>query len=111
MTMRARVITPLTALLATLVLLGASPAQAWTLWANHEGIKSGESKFGPFVSLSATLVEPAGTGIICAGIRGFGLSCPGRAEKVVFSAGGVVSSEPYAHNHSTFTSGFTGYYG
>ena len=108
--MRARVIGTLAALVTALVLLGASTAQAWTLWANHEGIKSGENKFGPFVWLSAALVEPAGTGLICAGIRGFGLSCPSRTEKVVFSAGGVVSSEPYAHNHSPFTSGFTGYY-
>jgi len=108
--MRARVVRTLAALASALVLLGASNAQAWTIWANHEGIKSGENKFGPFVSLSATLVEPLGSGIICAGIRGVGLSCPNEARRVVFEAGSVVRSEPYAHNHSTFTSGFNGYY-
>ncbi|HEX5225328.1 MAG TPA: hypothetical protein VFW29_09365 [Solirubrobacteraceae bacterium] len=108
--MRTRVLGTLAALLTALALFGAASAQAWTLWANHVGIGSGENKFGPFVSLSASLVEPLGSGIICAGIRGVGLMCPGKAEKVVFNAGSVVSSEPYAHNHSTFTSGFNGFY-
>jgi hypothetical protein len=110
MTMRRRKIGALAALVAAFVLLGAATALAWTQWASHEGIKSGENKFGPYVTLSESKVEGLGSGLVCAGIRGEGLVCPTSPGTAIENLGFNVNSEPYAHNHSTFTSGFNGFY-
>jgi hypothetical protein len=107
--MRARLATIL-ALSAAILAVAAASAQAWNNWATKHGIQSGESVYGPRVQLLENLVEPQGSGIICAGIRGYGLSCPPVAEDVIFSAGGLVTSEPYAHDHSTFQSGFSAWW-
>lgn len=98
------------AVLGCLLALGVAQAGAWTQWAHDEGIKSGESKYSPYVALEWNEVEPAGVGIICAGIRNYGSYCPPEADDVLFGAGGVVDSEAYAHDHSTFTSGFSAWY-
>jgi len=107
--MRTR-LTAALALTAATLTLGAASAQAWTNWASKHGIQSGESVYGPRVQLVENLVEPQGSGVICAGIRGYGLYCPPSAESVIFSAGGRVTSEPYAHDHSSFTSGFSAWW-
>lgn len=107
--MRARLVTTLT-LAAAILALAAASAQAWVNWAYKHGIRSGESVYGPRVVLAENLVEPQGVGIICAGIRGYGLYCPPSAESVIFFAGGLVTSEPYAHDHSSFTSGFSAWW-
>jgi len=100
----------LIAVTACLLAVGVAPAQAWVLWASSHGIKSGESVLGPNVNLSENLVEPLGSGIICAGVSGFGSFCPSEPVSVVYQVGKVVKSEPYAHDHSSFTSGFNAWY-
>jgi hypothetical protein len=88
--------------------VGTTGAQAFQ-WANHHGIGSGENVFGGVELLTWNEVEPLGSGIICAGIRSISLSCPPSAEnwRITISEQGFY--EPYAHNHSTFTSGFSAY--
>lgn len=62
------------------------------------------------MSLVEDLTEPLGSGIICPGIRYYGLYCPPSAQSAIFSVGSRVNSEPYAHDHSAFESGFNGYW-
>jgi hypothetical protein len=100
----------LIAITACLLAVGVAPAQAWVLWASSHGIKSGESVLGPNVELIENLTEPLGSGIICAGISGYGSFCPSEAVSVDYQLGNVVKSEPYAHDHSSFTSGFNAWY-
>ena len=104
----------LATLLATLACLGtagmgtASAAE----WAHHVGVGGGGNVFGPFVRLFDSETVGYGSGLGCAGIRGIsGVVCETHAgEYVAVVLGGDVSSEPYIHNHSTFTSFFNGYY-
>ena len=109
--MRRRTIGAVFAALACFGAFGAAEAQA-VEYVNHVGIASGANYFGPFVSLYASETIGYGQGIGCAGIRGVaGVVCepsPGAPAAVVLS--NDVSSEPYIHNHSTFTSYFNGYY-
>ena len=102
------------ALLATLACtggVGVSNAGA-VEYAHHVGIGGGGNAFGPFVHLFASETVGYGSGLGCAGIRGIsGVVCessPG--EFVALVLGSYVNSEPYIHNHSTFTSFFNGYY-
>ena len=104
----------LAALLASLVCFGAvgvAQAEA-TEYAHKVGVGSGANYFGPFVALFASEVIGSGTGIGCAGIRGVsGVVCepePGAPATVVLT--GYTASEPYIHNHATFTSVYSGWY-
>lgn len=104
----------LSALLATLACtatVGVAQADA-VEYVHHVGIASGANYFGPFVTLFAAEVIGYGSGIGCAGIRGVsGVVCepePGAKAAIVLS--NDINSEPYVHNHATFTSYFNGYY-
>ena len=85
-------------------------AEGHSEYAHHIETGSGENRFGPNTVLYAAVTEPYGAGIGCAGIRGYGLLCPAEFEDGVYVLGGNVISEPYLHNHSTFTSYFNGLY-
>ena len=104
----------LAVLLASLACFGAvgvAQAEA-TEYAHKVGVASGANYFGPFVALFASEVVGFGTGIGCAGIRGVaGVVCepePGAPGTVVLT--GYTASEPYIHNHATFTSVYSGWY-
>lgn len=103
-------IAALAATIACVLAVGVAPAEAWTNWANGTYIRSGESVYGPYVQLTENLVEGRGSAIICAGIRYYGLFCPPVSEGVIFEAGKIVKSEPYAHDHSSYQSGFNAWY-
>ena len=107
--MRKKLIALLTAL-AALGAVGATPAAA-VQYANHVEVVGGGNHFGPFVYFYAAETYPAGVALACAGVRGVGLNCANSSGEV---AGIVlpfdVESEPYIHNHSTFTSFFSGFY-
>jgi len=109
--MRSSLIATMLATLACCGAFGAADAGA-VEYVHHVGIGSGGNYFGPFVTLYASETIGYGSGIGCAGIRGVsGVVCesePGAPAAVVL--GTHVSSEPYIHNHSTFTSFFNGYY-
>jgi hypothetical protein len=81
-------------------------------YVHHVGVGSGANYFGPYVTLFAAETIGNGSGLGCAGIRGIsGVVCemePGSKAVIVLSRD--VNSEPYIHNHSTFTSFFNGYY-
>lgn len=108
---RIRTTTVTLASCAALAAFVAAPAGA-VEYAHHVGVGSGANYFGPDVTLSESEVVGYGEGIGCAGIRGYsGVSCesaPGQRAYVLLS--GDVVSEPYIHNHSTFTSYFNGWY-
>ncbi len=107
--MRKALLSTLAALLC-LLSAGASSAAA-VEWAHHVGIGGGGNAFGPLVRLDASETVGYGSGLGCAGIRGWGSICetsPG--QYVVVTTGGDVSAEPYIHNHSTFESFFNGWY-
>lgn len=104
----------LAVLLATLACfggVGVAQAEA-TEYVHHVGIGSGANYFGPFVALFAAETIGFGTGIGCAGIRGVaGVVCepePGASATIILS--NYVASEPYIHNHATFTSFYSGWY-
>ena len=109
--MRRSLIGTVLATIACCGVFGAGQADA-VEYVNHVGIASGANYFGPFVSLYASETIGYGQGIGCAGIRGIaGVVCepePGAPATIVL--GSHVSSEPYIHNHSSFTSYFNGYY-
>jgi hypothetical protein len=109
--MRRSLIGAVLATIASCGVFGAGQADA-VEYVHHVGIGSGANYFGPFVSLYAAETIGYGQGIGCAGIRGVsGVVCepePGAPAAIVLS--NDVSSEPYIHNHSTFTSYFNGYY-
>jgi hypothetical protein len=108
----------LTAVLATVAATATATATVGVAQANaveyvhHVGIGSGANYFGPFVTLFAAETIGYGSGLGCAGIRGIsGVVCetePGSKATIVLS--NDVNSEPYVHNHATFTSFFNGYY-
>jgi hypothetical protein len=95
---------------ATMAAFGAGPAAA-VQYANHVEVGGGGNHFGPYVYLYAAETYPFGTALGCAGVRGVGLNCATNSGEVV----GIVlpfdvEAEPYIHNHSTWTSYFSGYY-
>ena len=107
--MRKRTITLLAAL-ACFGAFGAGEAQA-VEYVYHAKVEGGANYFGPYVLLYAAETYPFGTAVACAGVRGVGLNCASKSGEV---AGIVlpwdVESEPYIHNHATYTSYFSGYY-
>jgi hypothetical protein len=95
---------------ACLLSVAASSAGA-VEWAHHVGIGGGGNVFGPLVRLDASETVGYGSGLGCAGIRGWGDICETKAgQAVVVTTGTDVSAEPYIHNHSTFESFFNGWY-
>jgi hypothetical protein len=111
MTMRKSHLAALLASLACFGGVGVARAEA-TEYVHHVSVGSGANYFGPFVALFASEVIGFGQGIGCAGIRGVsGVVCepePGAPATIALS--GYVASEPYIHNHATFTSFYNGYY-
>jgi hypothetical protein len=109
--MRRSMLAALVAVLACFGALGAADAEA-VEYVHHVGVAGGANYFGPFVSLFAAETVGFGSGLGCAGIRGIaGVNCetePGAKAIIVLS--NDVNSEPYIHNHSTFTSFFSGWY-
>jgi hypothetical protein len=106
--------TLLAALLATLACtgsVGAADAGA-AEYVHHASVASGANYFGPFVTLYAAETVGAGSALGCAGIRGVsGVVCevePGSKAAVILT--NDVNSEPYIHNHSTFSGLFNGFY-
>lgn len=103
-------LTALLASVAAFAAFGAGPAAA-VQYANHVEVGGGGNHFGPFVYFYAAETYPFGTALACAGVRSVGLNCATSAGEI---AGIVlpwdVESEPYIHNHSTWTSYFSGYY-
>lgn len=88
----------------------ATPAAA-VEYANHVEVASGANHFGPYVYFYAAETFPFGVAIGCAGVRGVGLNCPANSGEVaIIELPFDVESEPYIHNHATFTSYFSGYY-
>lgn len=95
---------------ASCTALAATPAGA-TEYAHHVEVGGGANHFGPYVYLYAAETFPYGVAIGCAGVRGVGLNCPSNSgETAVIVLPFDVESEPYIHNHATFTSYFNGYY-
>lgn len=89
---------------------GAAEAQA-VEYAKHVEVGGGGNHFGPYVYLYAAETYPFGTAIGCAGVRGAGLNCAAKSGEIASIVLPFdVESEPYIHNHSTWTSYFSGYY-
>jgi hypothetical protein len=111
MKMRRSLVATVLATVACIGTVGVAQADA-VEYVNHVGIGSGANYFGPFVTLFAAETIGYGSGLGCAGIRGIaGVVCetvPGEKATIVLSSD--VNSEPYIHNHATFTSFFNGYY-
>lgn len=109
--MRKSFIAALLAAAACMGTLGAASADA-VEYAHHVEVTSGNNYFGPYVELFYSEVVGYGQGIGCAGIRGIsGVACepePGDYAAVVLTY--YVDSEPYIHNHATYTSYFNGWY-
>jgi hypothetical protein len=100
----------LLAVLTAFAAFAAGPAAA-VQYANHVEVGGGGNHFGPYVYFYVAETYPAGTAIGCAGVRSVGLNCAansGEAAGIVLPFD--VESEPYIHNHSTWTSYFSGYY-
>lgn len=107
--MRSKLIV-LIASLATVGAVVSSPAAA-VEYANHVEVGGGGNHFGPFVYLFAAETFPYGTALGCAGIRSVGQDCATSVgETAIYEIPFDVESEPYIHNHSTWTSYFNGYY-
>lgn len=104
-----RQITKLAAIALTIgtVASAVAPAAQAFEWAVHREIKSGQTIIGALELLSENEVKPAGSGIICPGIRGIGIFCPAKAENFTVKISEFNFFEPEAHNHSTFTSFFS----
>ncbi len=79
-------------------------------WTHNHSIASGANVFGPKVELYESATEPTTSAIICSGIRFYGLNCPPGNEDAFFELSSRVVSEPYAHDHSTFSGAFDGFY-
>lgn len=106
--MRKRLITALVTIASCAVV--AAPASA-VEYAKHVEVGGGANHFGPFVYFFAAETSPFGSGIACAGVRGVGLNCAANSGEVaVIELPFDVEAEPYIHNHSTFTSFFSGFY-
>jgi hypothetical protein len=103
-------ITALVATLACFGAFGAGGAQA-VEYVNHVKVEGGANYFGPYVLLYIAQTAPYGSAIGCAGVRGVGLNCPPNSGEIgSITLPWDVESEPYIHNHATFTSYFSGYY-
>jgi hypothetical protein len=102
------------ALLAALACMGSfGVGEAGAVqYASKVAVGSGANFFGPFVNLYAAETIGTGSGLGCAGIRGIsGVVCetePGSKAAIILSS--HVNSEPYIHNHSTFTGVVNGFY-
>ncbi len=89
---------------------GAVPAGA-VEYAKHVEVGSGANHFGPYVYFYAAETYPWGSAIGCAGVRGVGLNCPANSNEIaIIELPYDVEAEPYIHNHSTWTSYFSGFY-
>ncbi|HEY2631360.1 MAG TPA: hypothetical protein VGI26_03175 [Solirubrobacteraceae bacterium] len=100
-------------LLASLACFGAFGATSAGAveYVNHVKVESGANYFGPYVLLYIAETYPFGTAVACAGIRSVGLNCATKSGEVAgIELPWDVESEPYIHNHATFTSYFSGYY-
>jgi hypothetical protein len=107
--MRKRLTIALVAL-ASLGAIAAAPAVA-VEYAYHVEVGSGGNHFGPYVYFYAAETYPFGSAIGCAGVRGVGLDCPSNSGEIAsIVLPWDVEAEPYIHNHSTWTSYFSGYY-
>jgi hypothetical protein len=108
--MQKRPIAAVAALASCVALAAAAPAGA-VEYANHVEVAGGGNRFGPYVLFYAAETFPWGTAIGCAGVRSVGLNCAAKSGEVaVIVLPWDVESEPYIHNHSTWTSYFSGYY-
>lgn len=100
----------LAASVAAFGVFGAGPAAA-VEYANHVEVGGGGNHFGPYVYFYAAQTYPFGTALGCAGVRGVGLNCAVNTGEVAgITLPWDVEAEPYIHNHSTWTSYFSGYY-
>jgi hypothetical protein len=89
---------------------GVAQAQA-VEYAKHVEVAGGGNHFGPFVLLFLAETFPFGSALPCAGVRGVGLNCSTKeGEVATIELPFDVEAEPYIHNHSTFTSYFSGFY-
>jgi len=91
----------------------ALPAGADAVEYVHDvNVTSGNNYFGPFVELITAETVGLGSALGCAGIRGVsGVVCEtSTGERVAVSLSSRIDSEPYIHNHSTFTGPFDGFY-
>lgn len=110
--MRKKAVGTIAALMTCLacVAWGAGSAGA-VEYAKHVEVGPGANHFGPFVYFYAAETYPAGTAIGCAGVRSVGLNCAANSGEVaIIELPWDVESEPYIHNHSTWTSYFSGFY-
>ncbi|MGH2880266.1 MAG: hypothetical protein ACRDK4_11760 [Solirubrobacteraceae bacterium] len=88
-----------------------APTAGAVEYANHVEVGGGGNHFGPYVYFFAAETYPFGTAIGCAGVRSVGLSCAAKSGEVsIIELPFDVESEPYIHNHSTWTSYFSGFY-
>jgi hypothetical protein len=100
----------LAAALAAFGAFGAGSAEA-VEYANHVEVGGGGNHFGPYVYFYDAQTYPFGSAIACAGVRSVGLNCAANSGEVAgIALPWDVESEPYIHNHSTWTSYFSGYY-
>jgi hypothetical protein len=103
-------------LIAVLVAIAAcgavvAPTAGAVEYANHVEVGGGGNRFGPYVYFYAAETYPFGTAIGCAGVRSVGLNCAAKSGEVaIIVLPFDVESEPYIHNHSTWTSYFSGFY-
>lgn len=112
--MRKSLITTIAALACCCAVQAAAPAgaAAATEYVHGVAVGSGNNYFGPFVNLFDAETEGLGSALGCAGIRGVaGVVCETFAgERVGVTTSSRINSEPYIHNHSTFTGSFSGWY-
>ncbi len=107
--MRKSVVATIASLL-TCAAVSAAPAAA-VEYAKHVEVGSGANHFGPYVYFYAAETYPWGTAIGCAGVRGVGLNCAANSGEIaIIELPYDVEAEPYIHNHSTWTSFFSGFY-
>lgn len=89
---------------------GVAQAQA-VEYAKHVEVVGGGNRFGPYVYFFAAETFPFGSALPCAGVRGVGLNCSTKeGEVATITLPFDVEAEPYIHNHSTWTSYFSGFY-
>jgi hypothetical protein len=89
---------------------GVAQAQA-VEYANHVEVVGGGNHFGPYVYFYLAETYPFGSALPCAGVRGVGLNCSTKEHEVAsIQLPFDVEAEPYIHNHSTWTSYFSGFY-
>lgn len=88
-----------------------APTAGAVEYANHVEVGGGGNHFGPYVYFFLAETYPFGSAIGCAGVRGVGLNCAAKSGEVAtIQLPFDVEAEPYIHNHSSFTSYFSGFY-